>query len=155
MEQPSAQQLVITLEWIRTCKLHLYLQPQYQFLLDFLKFTAKSFLVLTAVPALQLMLMRASVKLLTAVVLLLALPEYHSCEQQAQHLKAMLNQPWWLISISSALFLPCLHSSLFVVRPAMQQTCQRQSSEGKCKKPELQKCNHTIFHCINSIVFSG
>ena len=94
------------------------------------------FLALTTVPALRLMLMRASVTMITAIVLLIALPEYHSCKQQAQHLKAVINQAWWLISISSAFFLPCLHSSLFVVRPEMQQMCQRKS-EGKCKKPEL------------------
>ena len=130
-----------------------YLPPLYQFLLDFLKFTARLFLVLTAVPALRLMLLRASVTLLTAIVLPLVLPEYHLYKQQAQHLRVVINQPWWPFSIWSALFLPCLYSSLSVVRPEVQKMCQCQS-EGKFKKPELQKRNHTIFHCITSIVLS-
>ena len=50
--------------------------------------------MLTAVPALRLMLTKAGVTLLTFIVLLLALPEYHSYEQQAQHLRVVLNQPW-------------------------------------------------------------
>ena len=75
----------------------LYLQPLYQFLLDFLKLTAKLFLVLTAVSALRLTkLTRAGAKQLTAVGQLLALLEYHSCEQQAQHVKVVINLPWWL-----------------------------------------------------------
>ena len=50
--------------------------------------------MLAAVPALWLILTRASVTLLTAIVLLLALPEYNSYEQQAQHPRVVLNQPW-------------------------------------------------------------
>ena len=49
--------------------------------------------MLAAVPALRLMLMRAGVILLAVIVLPLALPEYHSYEQQAQHLRFVLNQP--------------------------------------------------------------
>ena len=49
--------------------------------------------MLTSVPALQLRLTRAGVTLLAAIVLLLAIPEYHSYEQQAQHLRVVLNQP--------------------------------------------------------------
>ena len=93
--------------------------------------------MLAAVPALWLMLMRAGVTLLTAIVQPLALLEYHSYEQQAQHLRVVLNQPWWLIPVCSALFLPCPYSSLSVVRPEVQKTCQKQSSpEGKCKRPQ-------------------
>ena len=83
--------------------------------------------MLAAVPALWLMLMRASVILLAVVVLPLALPEYHSYEQQAQHLRVVLNQPWWIIPIRNALFLHCLYSSLSVVRPEVLQACQHQS----------------------------
>ena len=80
--------------------------------------------MLAAVPVLWLMLTRAGAKLLAVVVLPLALQEYHSYEQQAQHLRVVLNQPWWLISIHITLFLPCLYLSLAVVRPEVQQTCQ-------------------------------
>ena len=50
--------------------------------------------MLTVVPALWLMLTKAGVTQLIAIVLLLALPKYHSCEQQAQHLRVVINQPW-------------------------------------------------------------
>ena len=50
--------------------------------------------MLPAVPALWLMLMRAGVTLLAVTVLPLAFPEYYSYEQQAQHLRVVLNQPW-------------------------------------------------------------
>ena len=95
---------------------------------------------MAAVPALRLMLTKAGVTLLTVVLLPLALPEYYSFEQQAQHLRFVLNQPWWLIPIHSAFFFPCLYSNLAVVRPEVQQACQRQSStEGKCKEPRISK----------------
>ena len=84
--------------------------------------------MLATVPALRLMLTRAGVTLLAVAVLPLALLEYRSYEQQAQHLRVVLNQPWWLIPICIALFLPCPYSSLSVVRPEVQQACQRQSS---------------------------
>ena len=77
--------------------------------------------MLAAVPALQLMLMRAGVTLLAVAILPFALLEYHLYDQQAQHLKVVLNQPWWLIPICSALFLPCPYSScLSVVRLEVQ-----------------------------------
>ena len=50
--------------------------------------------MLAAVPALRLMLMRAGFTLLAVMVIPLALLEYHSYEQQAQHLRVVLNQPW-------------------------------------------------------------
>ena len=62
-------------------------------MLDLVKFTARLFLAMAAMPALQPMLMRASATLLAVDVQPLVLPEYHSYEQQAQHVKAMLNQP--------------------------------------------------------------
>ena len=93
--------------------------------------------MLAAVLALWLMLMRAGVTLLAVAILPLALPEYHSYEQQAQHLRVVLNQPRWLIPICIALFLPCPYSSLSLVRPEVQYACRRQSSpEGKCKKTQ-------------------
>ena len=61
--------------------------------------------MLTAVPTLRLTkLTRAGAKHLKAIVLLLALLEYHSCEQQAQHLKVVINLPWWLQFV---IILPC------------------------------------------------
>ena len=48
----------------------------------------------TVVLALQLMLTRAGVTLLAVVRTNSCLPEYHSYEQQAQHLRVVLNQPW-------------------------------------------------------------
>ena len=85
--------------------------------------------MLTAVLALQLTkLMRAGAKQLTAVGQLLALLEYHSCKQQAQHLKVVINLPWWLQFV---IILPCswqIHTQAYL------------SSDSKCNK--LMNDNH-------------
>ena len=103
--------------------------------------------MLTAVPALRLTkLTRAGAKQLTAIGLLLALLEYHSCEQQAQHQKVVINLPWWLqFVIIFALFLPIPYSSLSVIRFHVQQANERQSlTEGKCTRAQThKKRNHT------------